>query len=137
MSLDQVTNLDQRESESVRVTGRRVDRGRPGRSFAAAKHVRADHEETVGVQRAARTDDVVPPAGTIRIVAFVETGGMRVTGKCVTDEDRIRSLGVQRAVGLVCDFDLRESGPGGKSQRAVAGEDDRPFGLDLSYSRYG
>jgi len=132
---DQVTHLDQGETQSVRFAAVGVDRRRTGGTPAAAEYVRADHEEPVSVEWPARTDDVVPPAGPVGIVALVETGGMGVTGKGVADEDGVGRIFVQFAVGLVGDFDFPDLRSGVERQRMIVVEDDHPLSFDQSDAR--
>lgn len=48
--------------EPLCVASSGVLRTRPGRAVASAEHIRADHEELVGVEGFSRTDKVLPPA---------------------------------------------------------------------------
>ncbi len=60
---DHVADGDEGEIEPVGRARRRIGRGRPGGAQAAAQHVRADDEEAVRVDRPARSDQHLPPAG--------------------------------------------------------------------------
>jgi len=68
--------------------------------MAAPQVVYADNKETVGVQRAAGADDVVPPADIVRRIGVV-AGDVMMTGERVADEDGVRLGGIERTVGLV------------------------------------
>ena len=59
--IDLIADRRDREPRAVRFAGRGVDRRRPGRALAAADDVRAHDEVLVGVDRAAGTDERVPP----------------------------------------------------------------------------
>ncbi len=80
---------EQREAQTVRLAGGRVDRGRarscPGSRRAGSRRPRSSRSVS---SRLARADQVVPPADA-RGVAVV-TGGVRVARQRVADEDRVR-----------------------------------------------
>ncbi len=85
----------------------RPGRARPGGADAGAEHVGADHEEAVGVDRPARADHRLPPAGLAgQWVAF---GEVLVPGQRMADQDGVAAAGVQRAVGAVGDVDPRQA----------------------------
>jgi hypothetical protein len=73
---------------------------RPGRAEARSQVVDADHEEAPGVERLARTDQVVPPAFALRIAA-IGAGRMMARVQRVADQHRIAAIGGERAVGFV------------------------------------
>ena len=79
---DHVADGDHREAHAVGLAVRRRAR-RPGRAHAAADHVGADHVEAVGVDRLARADHAVPPAGLAG--DRVRAGDVLVAGQRVED----------------------------------------------------
>jgi len=98
-----IADRDHRKRHGVRAAGRRIDAARTRRPLAPAQHIRAHHEVTVGIERLAGPDHVVPPA---RLAAFMaDAGGVRVAGKSVRDQDGVRAIGVELAVRLIGDFD--------------------------------
>jgi hypothetical protein len=74
----------------------------------------------LGVDRLARPDDRVPPArlagDRMHIVDVL------VAGERVADQDRVRALRVQRAVGLVGDLERRQLDAGVELERLVVSE---------------
>ena len=86
---------------------------------------RRDDEEAVGVERLARADQVVPPAGAGRVAVMAR--GMRVAGQRVADEDRVAAR-PRRA----CRRSRRRPrpAPGGAPESStsglVLGEEDEP-----------
>ena len=104
-----VANGDHRKRQRIRPAGGGIDRGRPGGSLAAAQHVGADDEIAVGVERLARTDHVVPPARLAGLVA--DAGRVRIARESVRDQDGVRAVGIQMAVGLVRDLNRGKGGP--------------------------
>ena len=68
--------------------------------MATAQIVEADDEKTVGIERPAGADDVVPPADIVRLVGIV-TSDMMVAGERVADEDGVRLGRIERAIGFV------------------------------------
>ena len=64
----------------------------------------------LGVDRLARADHHVPPAGVLGIA--VVAGGVRLAGQRVADHHRVRARGVERAVGLVGHLDGRQPSAG-------------------------
>ena len=86
---------DDRKVDAPGRAGGRIGRGRPGRAHAAADHVRADDEETVGVDRLARSDHGVPPAGPSG--DRMDGRDMLVAGQRMADEDGVGLVVVERA----------------------------------------
>ena len=124
---DHVADGDHREAEPEGLAGRDVAIDRAGGAHAAAQHVGADHEVALGVERQARPDRELPPAGLAghRVAA----GGELVAGQRVADQDGVGALGVEAAVGLVGDVDRAELGAAVELERhrvrepgAVAGQ---------------
>ena len=73
--------------EPVGLAGFRIDRGGSGRAHAAAKHIRADDEEPIGVERAAGTDHGLPPAGAAG--DRMQVRDMLIAGQRVADEESV------------------------------------------------
>src|SRR3546814_3348298 len=84
---------------AVRLAGAFVDAARPRGPAAAAEIVQCDDVETIGINRLARADAVVPPAG-FAIVRVMDASGVMITGQRVADQDCIRAFSIERAVGL-------------------------------------
>ena len=118
LRVDPVFDGDERKIGAVRLAGGRIDRLRAGRAEATAEIVDADHEETVGIERLARPDHVVPPADVRRIVGVVARHMMRCVQR-VADQHSIVALAIQRAVGLVGELVLRQRAAAGERQRRV------------------
>ena len=73
------------------------------------ENIGADDEKTVGIDRFARADHVVPPAGAVR--RSPETAGhMGVAGKGMEDEHRIAAFGVQLPQGFIGKGDRPQAG---------------------------
>ena len=81
----------------------RVDAARPGAAHAAAEHVGANDEKSVGVDRPARSDDQAPPAGLAG--ERMRLGDVLVASKGMADQDRVGFVRIQGAVGAVGDGD--------------------------------
>ena len=105
LHLDHVADGDGREVAAVGLAGGGVDAAGAGGAAAAAQQVGADDEVAVGVNRLARADHDVPPAG---IVLLVVLGDVRVAADGVADQDGVVARGVELAVGLVGDGDAGE-----------------------------
>ena len=126
----EVGDGEEREAQPVRLAAGRVDRHRARRAAAAAEQVRGDDEEAVRVERLAGADEVVPPAGPLRVA--VVPGRVGVAGQGVADEDGVGAVGVELAVGLVGDLDRRQRRAGVEHERVVLGEEDDALGLDAA-----
>ena len=98
---------DDRKVEPERVAGLRVDRRRAGGAHAAAEDIRADDEESVGVEGPAGTDHRFPPAGPA--CHRMKVRDMLVCGQRVADEKGVRARRVEGAIGLIGDGERRES----------------------------
>src|SRR3546814_6362434 len=72
---------------AVRLAVAFVDAARPRGPAAAAEIVQCDDVETIGINRLARADAVVPPAG-FAIVRVMDASGVMITGQRVADQDR-------------------------------------------------
>ena len=112
-----VAHGDDRERQGPGLAGRRVDVLRPGGSHAAAEHIGADEEIALGVEHAAGADQGLPPAGLAG--DRMRVGGVLVAGQRMADQDRVRALGVERAVGLVGDRERAEIDPAIEPQRVA------------------
>ena len=103
LRVDPVLDRHDREVGAVRAAlGGRIGIGvhRPGRAEARARVVDADDEEAPGVERLARTDQVVPPAFALRL-AGIAARHMVAGVERMAHEHRIAARGVELAVGLV------------------------------------
>ena len=90
-----IANGDDREPEPVRAARGSVDGTRPRGALTAPQNVGADDEKTIGVERLARTNHALPPAGLAPFDA--RSTGMRIAGKCVRDEHCVGAVRIERA----------------------------------------
>ena len=102
LRVDHVLDGHQREVAAIRNLCGRVDDARPGRPAAPAEHVRADDEQTIGVDGLARTHEPVPPT---RLIVFVVPREVRVTRDRMADEHRVAAVLVECPVRFVRDLD--------------------------------
>src|SRR5579862_2593019 len=112
-----VAHGDDGKVEAPRHAGRRIGRSRAGRAHAATDDVRADDEITLGVDRQARADHGLPPAGLAGHRMGVEH--VLVAGERVAHQHCIAALGIERAVSLVGDLQRAEIDAGIEPQRIV------------------
>jgi hypothetical protein len=129
LCVDPILDGHEREIRTVRLTCRRIDRLRAGRSEATAEIVDADDEEAVGIERLARTDHVVPPTDVCRIVGVVARDVMRRVQR-MAYQHRIAALVVQRPIGFVRKIVLSERAAAGERQRRVDMHDLRTRDTD-------
>src|SRR5262249_43835028 len=83
-------------------------------------HVGADDEVLIGVERQARANHSVPPAGLARDRMRVED--MLVAGQRVADEDGIGAVRIELAIGLVGNLQRREIDAAIELERLVHAE---------------
>ena len=97
---DDVTQGDLREEAAVGAARAGIGRERTGRALASAEAVHPDDEEAVGVDGLARPDETIPPPW-LAVGGRVAPGDVVVAAQGVGDEDRVRLVRQQRAVGLI------------------------------------
>ena len=85
---------------------------RAGGALAAAEDVGADDERAVGVERAAGTDERLPPAAV--------AAGAAVAGEGVEDENGVVARGVQPAPGAVGEGDVSRRPPSSRSSAPIS-----------------
>ena len=100
---DHVEDADHRKGRRVRFPRDRVDGRRARRAITPAEHVRANDEELVRVQRAARTDELLPPA---RRGVLARRRGVRGRREPRVQQDRVVPRGRERPPRLVRDVKL-------------------------------
>ena len=115
-----VADRHDRKVEAVGPAGRRIERRGPGRPHAAADDIGRDHEIAVGIDRLARPDHGLPPAGLAGDRMII--GDMLIAGQRMTDEDRVGFRGVERAVGLIGDRQGAQRAARVELERAVGAE---------------
>ena len=121
LHLHHIANGDGREIAAVGLAGGGVDAAGAGGAAAAAQQIGADDEVAAGVNRLARADRDIPPAG---VVLLVMLGNMGVSADGVADQDRVVLRGVEFAVSLVGDGDAVELAA--EFQVPAARQVDRP-----------
>ena len=127
LQLDHVADREDREADPPRAPRRGVDARRPRRPVAAAEEVARDHEPARGVDRLARPDHQLPPAGLLVRAGAVVAGGVGAAGERVADQDGVVARRVELAVGLVGDGHRREGrrptpgAAGGPARASAAG----------------
>jgi hypothetical protein len=114
----------------------------PVEPHASADHVGADDEVPGRIERLARTDQPGPPAGLA--VDRVNTGHVLVAGQGVADQDGVRAVGVQLAVGAVGDLEVFQLGAGvepqglmGREPPGSAFRQHRSGEVEFSHARLG
>ena len=83
-------------------------------------HIGADEEITLGVEQLARPGENVPPAGLAG--DRMRLGNILIAGQRMADQDRVRAIGIELAVGLVCDRIGREALAGIERKRLRDGQ---------------
>ncbi len=111
---------DDRKIQSPHLAGGGIGRGRTGRAHAAADHIRADDEVSVGIERPASTDHDFPPAGFTG--QWMQVGDVLIQRQRMADHDRVGAFGVELAVGLVGDLERRQIDAAIELQRLVHAE---------------
>ena len=71
--------------------------------MAATQIIETHHEETISVYGLAGADTFVPPTRFF-VLRPVKAGRMMVAAECVTNQNSIRVLFIERAVGFVHQF---------------------------------
>ena len=92
LDLHHIMDGDDREGQSPRLAGGRVDGGRAGRPHAAAQHIRAQDEIPVGIQHLTRADQMCPPARPARY--WVGASGELISGQRMANQDGVRAIRV-------------------------------------------
>ena len=131
-----VANSNDGKFEAPRLAGRRIGRGRPGGTHAAAQHVRADHEIAFGVDRLAGADQRFPPAGFAG--HRMQVGDVLVAGQGVADQHGIGAGIVEFAVSLVGDLEWRNRHAGIELQRLISAKPRKlrsVRGVSLAHAR--
>jgi hypothetical protein len=116
-----VADGDDREAEAVGLAGARIDLLGSGRTHAAAEHVGADHEIAVSIEGQAGPDRHLPPAGLAG--HRMDFGRELVAREGMAEQDGVRALAVQRAVGLVGNRERADFDPGIEPHRPLGAED--------------
>src|SRR5262249_2151488 len=117
-----VANGDDGEIEAPGHGGLRIDRSRSGRAHAAAKHVRANDEIALGIDRPAGSDHSFPPAGFLRY--RMQVGDVLIAGERMANQHRVAALGIQRAVSLITDLKWSELDARIEGKRLIQAETD-------------
>ena len=115
-----VGNGDERKIQTPHLAGGRIGRSRSGRAHAAADHIGADDEVAVGVERAAGTDHDFPPAGLAG--QRMPIGDMLIKRQRMADQNRVGTVGIEFAIGLVGDLERRKIDAAIERQRLVGAE---------------
>ena len=97
-----VTNGNDGKRQPIGLAGDRIEILGPRGAKAATQHIGANDEETIGIDRQAGTGQQCPPAG----LAGDRVGVVRhilSTGQGMRHQDRVRTVRIQRAIGLIGD----------------------------------
>ena len=120
LRLHHVGDGHDREVEAPGFAGLGIEIGRTGCAHAAAQHIGADHEEAVAVQNAARPHHQRPPSSLAG--HGMRFGGELVAGQGMANQDRVRLVGVELAIGLIGHRDWTQLRAAGQAQRSVLGQ---------------
>ena len=118
LRVDPILDGNQRKVAAPRLPGTGIDRHRTARAEATAEVVDADDVETIGVERLAGTDHVVPPADVVRILG-VEAGDVMRRVQRVADEDGVAMRSIELAIGFVGELVLRQCAAARQHQRRI------------------
>jgi hypothetical protein len=109
LAVDDICKIDPGESGAVRLSSRRVRRGRAGRPVATPNVVDAYDGDLARVEGFAGSDEGVPPTRVNVFVplltetgnVIVETGRVLAAAQRVEDENRVGTLFIQIPVDLI------------------------------------
>ena len=124
LGADHVPDGHHGKAQAIRGAGHRVDGRRPGGSHATADHIGADDKIARWIQRQPGPHGPAPPSGLSR--HRVIGGQVLVAGQGVADENRVRAIRVELAIGPVGDFQAIQPGAGVKAQRTVRAKTHQP-----------
>ncbi len=118
---DHVADGHDREAQVPGLAGPGIGVERARRAQASAQHVAADDEVACRVQDLARADDALPPAGLAG--DGIAVGDELVARQRMADQDGVRLLRVQLAIGLVGHPVRSEIDAAVEAQRPVGPQD--------------
>ena len=106
LGADHVANGDDGKIQAPRHPGRRIDGGWSRGSQATADDVRTNNKVALGVDRPAGPHHRVPPA---RLAGHrVNVGNVLIARERMADQNRVRTVGIERAVGLIGNLERRQ-----------------------------
>jgi hypothetical protein len=112
-----------RKIEAVGLACLRIDGRGARRAHASAKHIRANYEKAVRIERPARAHHGFPPTWSAR--DRVRVGDMLVAGQSVAKENGVGFRRVESAICLVGDGQRRQRGPRIHPQRGTGAQAQR------------
>ncbi len=128
LGIHHVADGDDGEAQAIGFAGGRIGFGRARRAHAAAQHIGADHEESIGVDDLARAHGGQPPA---RLAGHrMGIRHMLVHGERVADQDGVRLLGIQMPIGRIGDLVGAEVEPAIELQGQGFAQGDPVAGTD-------
>ena len=98
-----------RKFKPARFTAFAIARRRAGCAEARSQHIRTNHKKTVRIIGLARPDHGFPPARTPRHRVHIRD--MLIACQRMTQQNRVRPVGIQRSISLVSDPPRRKHHP--------------------------
>ena len=113
-----VGNGNNRETGMIRLSGIRVNGLRSGRTGTTTDNIGTDHKIFIGIDRFSRSDHLVPPA-RLFIFRGVAAADMGITGKRMSHQNRVGSIGIEGSGGFIADIDIFEFSAAIKGERRL------------------
>ena len=113
------------EIQVIRLPGGGVQFFWPETTHTTADHVGGDHKILVGIDGFAGANHFFPPA--LFLGDGVGADGILVRGQAMANQDHVRFIGIQGAIGLVRHREILDFRPGIEAHRLSFGQmDDLP-----------